>query len=326
MGVGDRRSMADPTCGDEGHGLTPLKRILARALAVVGVRIEATIRGLRSRMRAARSAELDQKFHTAYDVRRSEEAQAAPLLVLAGDALVLLHGSKRLDFTASDPVTRIIQAAAHAPVGIFAVLHEHPASAPLEPLARARLSGLSAACEHALDALAELEPQAREDVRSVLERSQQFIVAQLQRDRAEIGALSTFAREIGPLLLTLTSHATTLELNALDRAVEDALSSLSQAEIADLEAIVTGAHQARASSLGMQYFQKRFGEPAGEERRVAYAESAQDVEAARTLAGTRRLDRSIARAFFGDAKRLQRDVLSDAAKTALDHSELKRIG
>jgi hypothetical protein len=103
----------------------------------------------------------------------------------------------------------------------------------------------------------------------------------------------------------------------------EALACLDEAMLPELEIVVAGAHQARARSLGMQYCQKRFGEAPGEERRVAYAESAQDVDQARSLVGTRRLDRAIAGAFFGDPKRLQRDVLGDSAKSALQRIELQ---
>jgi hypothetical protein len=303
----------------------PFKRVLGRALGIVVVGIDAGVSKLRARVLASRSAELDSRFHEAYDTRREEKAQAAPVLVLHGDSLVLLHGPKQREFTASHPRTRIIQAAAHAPVGIFATLHEQAPFQPLSAAARGHLVALRAACEHAYDALGELEKEARQDVREVLERSQQFIDAQLARERAELSALSKFSRETGPLLLSLIKHATKLELDTLHVAVEEALATLTSEQLHDLEVVVIGAHQARARSLGMQYFQKRFGEAAGEERRVAYAESADDIEDARTLVGTRRLDRVIARAFFGDPKRLQRDVLGDAAKTALDHIELKRI-
>ena len=75
-------------------------------------------------------------------------------------------------------------------------------------------------------------------------------------------------------------------------------------------------HQARARSLGMQYFQKRLGEPPGAEERVSYAEGVADAEEALALVGTRRADRAIASAFFGDPHRLQRDVLGDAVRRA----------
>ncbi len=74
--------------------------------------------------------------------------------------------------------------------------------------------------------------------------------------------------------------------------------------------MVTGNHQARARSLGMQYFRRRFAEPEGAEDRVAYAEGVEDPEEALALVGTRRMDREISAAFFGDEKHLQRDVLA----------------
>ncbi|HEU4535405.1 MAG TPA: hypothetical protein VFS00_14855, partial [Polyangiaceae bacterium] len=72
-----------------------------------------------------------------------------------------------------------------------------------------------------------------------------------------------------------------------------------------------------ARSLAMQYFQKLLGEAPGEERHVTYAEGVSDEAGALALAGTRRLDRAIAGAFFGEPRRLQRDVLGDAARERL---------
>ena len=82
---------------------------------------------------------------------------------------------------------------------------------------------------------------------------------------------------------------------------------------------MTGDHQARNRSLGMQYFQRRFGEEPGEEERVAYGEGVEDADEAHALVGTRRLDNAVAAAFFGDPKRLQRDVLGNAVHALLKH-------
>jgi hypothetical protein len=43
------------------------------------------------------------------------------------------------------------------------------------------------------------------------------------------------------------------------------------------------------------------------------------------LVGTRRLDRMVAQAFFQDPKRLQRDVLGDAAMRQLDDAHLTEL-
>ena len=86
--------------------------------------------------------------------------------------------------------------------------------------------------------------------------------------------------------------------------------------------VVAGDHQARARSLPMQYFKKLLGERSGEERRVTYAEGVRDERAAFELVGAQRLERCMARAFFGEEKRLQRDILGDAAALELEGLDL----
>lgn len=75
----------------------------------------------------------------------------------------------------------------------------------------------------------------------------------------------------------------------------------------------------------MQYFKKRFGESERTELHVSYAEGVQDAQAALELVGTQRLDRRLALAFFGEATRLQRDILGDAAQELLNSFELEPI-
>lgn len=300
-------------------------RGLAWALGGVAFGLGIGLGARRTRSSAAAIDSLEHEFHAAYDRLRTDNARAAPVLILFQGSLVLMHGAERREFLASHPATRVIQAAAHAPVGIFAVLHELAPDAQLGPAAQLRLGELRAACARAGAALESLEAHAREAVERVLLRSREFVADALTGGRADPHALARFARESGPELLALVEHATRLELTALDAAATQALSSLSRAALRELEVVVAGAHQARARSLGLQYFQKRFGEAPGEERRVSYAEAAGDLEQARSLVGTRRLDRAIAGSFFGDPKRLQRDVLGDAAQRALDVLELEAL-
>jgi hypothetical protein len=138
--------------------------------------------------------------------------------------------------------------------------------------------------------------------------------------------LAELARALGPRLLRLTEHATELELSALHTATEAALADMTPQQRASFEVVVAGAHQARDRSLPLQYFQQRLGEEPGEEHRIAFAESVSGPAEARTLVGTRRLDRHIAAAFFGNPKRLQRDVLGDAAQRLLRQRRFSRIG
>jgi hypothetical protein len=267
----------------------------------------------------------DEQFHAAYDRLRAGAAREAPILVLFGDTLVLFDTERRVEFAASAPCTQVIKAAAHLPVGIFATLQERDFENRLDESTTERLSQLGCAQPGSHGSLEGLDEASRSDVARVLEGCRSFVEPILTSRRTSAAELARFSEAIGPLLLQLTEHATRYELDALHEAAEAALQQLTAAGRQRLEVVVAGVHQARARSLGLQYFQKRFGEDPGEERRVAYAEAVATAEEARDLVGTRRLDRSIARAFFRDATRLQRDVLGDAAAQLLRRIELKPI-
>jgi hypothetical protein len=274
--------------------------------------------------KAQGARDLNAEFHAAYDRRRALEVSAAPILVVLGESLVLIRGGRRESLAIKSEASQRIKAAAHAPVGIFVALSEEIDGAVLCPRTRERLANLRAALIQAGPGSGDLEPLGRADLEAVLRDSCAFIDRILANERASAGALSRFAAELGPLLLRLTEHATRLDFAALHRAAETLLGRLSERERGLLEVVVAGAHQARARNLALQYFQKRFGEAPGEERRVSYAEAVTDVSQASALVGTRRLDRAIASAFFRDAKRLQRDVLGDAATRLLGEASIAR--
>ncbi|MEO7109115.1 MAG: hypothetical protein ABI183_01645 [Polyangiaceae bacterium] len=61
------------------------------------------------------------------------------------------------------------------------------------------------------------------------------------------------------------------------------------------------------------------------ESRLTYAEGVEAPQEALDLLGVQRIDRTIAGAFFGDTKRLQRDVLGDAAAKLLRQANFEPI-
>jgi hypothetical protein len=283
--------------------------------AVVGAR-------LLSAARRSPLLESDEQFHHAYGLRRTAATREGPVLVLLSDALYLFARGSTLTVSATDPVTHVIKAVAHMPVGLFTTLQAR-ADEDAE-LDETRARGLSRIrCEP--QALLGLDASERRDVEQLVGACQAFAARVLSQRRCSSAELARFAAEQGPTLLRLTEYATRRELDALHAATERALSALDDAGRRSLEVVVAGVHHARARSLGLQYFLKRFGEAPGEERRVTFAEAATDPEQARELIGTRRLDRAIASAFFGDARRLQRDVLGDAAAKQLGRTELDRV-
>ncbi len=259
-------------------------------------------------------------FAKTYESSREAAQDEVPVLVLMPGEVVLRRGAAR----SASPVFRASFAAAkdvaHIAVALFA-LTARDRHLSAESLERAR--GLR---KHASQALDQLQDPALSSVSrslfSVLELAAQFATEVVENRGASAEDRAAFASTVGPQLLRLTALATGEQIAELHRAVESLLAPLPSAERARVQVVVVGDHQARARSLGMQYFQRRLGEGPGEDERVTYGENIVDEEEALALVGTRRLDRVIAAAFFGDAKRLQRDVLGDAAKACLEQLDL----
>ena len=270
-------------------------------------------------------------FHREYDGARSKAEHGTPVFVIAGDALVVLHCGRRRTVVVTPRLSHLLKSAAHAPVALFSALERLPGKA-LDRATRGRLEGLRRSVAASLGSLDDERDAADRatlrDLRALLATTLAFLERALEprasgaRTRARLGA---FAKKTGPLLLRLTAHATRAQLDALDAGVAEALTTLTAAERRRLHVVVTGDHQARVRSLGMQYFKKRFGEAEGTDDRVAYAEGVTDVDEALALVGRRRLDVAIAKAFFGDARRLQRDVLGDAVHVLLKKRDLAPI-
>ena len=269
-------------------------------------------------------------FHDAYDGARDEAEADAPVFVVLADALIVHRRGERNSTTFSPRSFHVVKSVAHAPVAIYALLHRGAGRA-FDDAAAARLALLRERLAQSLAALGggngdfAYERNVVTDLRIVLDASLAFIDAASAAGHTSTADLEGFAGETGPALMRLIRHATRIQLHALDVCATENIARLDLAERRSLQVIVTGDHQARARSLAMQYFQARFGETKGAEDRVAYAEGVSDEADALALVGTRRLDAAIAGAFFGDPKRLQRDVLGDAVHERLAELELPRF-
>jgi hypothetical protein len=278
--------------------------------------------------------DVNDRFHDAYDASRDAAKLDAPVFVVHADALFVFRDGERREIALTPRIFHVIKSAAHAPVAIFAALHRNgngngeSRSAALSMPPGDRIDALR---EHVAAALTSLDDEHDADretvdaIRVVLDRSLAFLDRVLGATPPTSSELDAFAHESGPQLLELTRLATRVQLTALHEVVEEALAALDAQQRAGLQVVVTGDHQARVRSLGMQYFHKRFQEPAEAEARVTYAEGVDDVDEALALVGTRRLDVAIAKAFFGDPRRLQRDVLGDAVHELLTSTELAPI-
>lgn len=238
-------------------------------------------------------------FHEAYDNTRDDARRVVPVLVVLADSLVLRNRDQREAVDFSPELFHVIKSVVHVPLAAYvATLGAAPTPALAE---RARAARASVATRRD-------DAQIIQRLLEILDETLTFLEAPSDPD--------DFARRMGPRLLASTDDATCLQLRALDRATTTLLEKLTPSERIETHVVVAGAHQARARSLGMQYFAKVLGEKDAA-LRLAYAESVENEDEAVQLVGTRRVDRVIGHAFFGDGERLERDVLGDSAKSRL---------
>lgn len=258
----------------------------------------------------AGSEAVNDAFHAAYGAARDAVERDTPVFVLLPESLVVHHRGKRTEHAVRPAAFHVIKAVTHAPVALFALCERGALREQLASLAE-RLEG---ARRELGRAPSEWPMSARLDaLLAATEATLRALLAGSAGPRAHW----ELAARVGPELLALAGEATRLQLVALHAAVERALGPFDAHERRSLQVVVTGDHQARQRSLALQYFQKRLCEAASCEERVSYAEAVCDEAGALALVGTRKLDRTLAQAFFGDPRRLQRDVLGDAAAELL---------
>ena len=273
--------------------------------------------------------DLNTTFHGLYDGACGHRQLAAPVVVVLADSLVVFREGQRTERSFRSSSFHGVKSAVHVPIAVFSALassEDRRPQRPLEPGVRPVLDALRSRASAACESLQLLPVEVRADADDVLGASVAFVERTLGEASVSWVAVEGFAREVGPLLLRLTEHATRIRLSALHRAVEAELASMSSEARRVFEVVVAGDHQARARSLAVQYFEKRFGEPPGADRRVTYAEGLDDAAEALVLVSKRSFDREIASAFFGDPSKLQRDVLGDAAARLLEQARFDPIG
>ena len=254
---------------------------------------------------------VNQRFHDGYDTARAEAELIAPVLLVLADSIVCLCDGEREERPLAPPAFHLLKSVVHGPVALFVLLH--PLSGPLDATTLRQLSSLRTSL--AAVSLSDLSADIVANLQGLVDGSLAFVDQVLKTHDVNSAALHDFAQAMGPLLLRSTADATGIQLQALDSAVSHLVAHFTPTQEAAYQVIVTGDHQARRRSLPMQYFGKRFGDHS--EERVLYAEGITDEKEALALIGIHRLDEHIAAAFFGDKKRLQRDVLGDAAAAQL---------
>lgn len=270
-------------------------------------------------------AAINISFHETYtrlvEQVLAELGDSLPVVVLTGDnATLLCDGSEQHEQVI--PIRyHELKALAHLAFGVQLSLMangrgrltELTASELHEKRAQIRdahatINALSAnaSCSANTKAPAELLCRARTLVDEVLAAG----VVNFDRLHEHVRALASLALETAQL-------AVCLELEQLHALLTQWRNDLGEKRWPGLYVVICGAHQPRYREAVCQYFGRLFHQPEGSgaerEDRLVYGEGLCDVDSALDLLARHIVDQRASNLLFGDRRRLQEDLLADAA-------------
>jgi hypothetical protein len=267
--------------------------------------------------------ELNGDFRAAYAQARQELlAKTGPVLVVLGDDLALLRGGKRTQVRAVPEIYHTLKAVAHVPLAIYVLLAPHGEGVLPEKhlaLLRSYLERLDAVIKSVK--VRTLPEDVKERQLQILLSSRKFL-DRVVADRMVKGAtLADFARAQAPLVLANAADAARAQIDNVHKRVQAWRQEMTPAEWKALRVLVMGPPLPRKGNVMTQYFARVLGEK-GEGDRILYTESVFEESRALTVLGTQLLDTQIGAAFFGDDRRMHRDLLGDAAEAYLKEIKL----
>ena len=263
-------------------------------------------------------AQLNTVARAAYgDGRAALIARASPVIVVAFDELVLLRDGKETREAFTPAAYHQLKSVAHLPLGVVALLAAQSPGAR-DGAWRARLTELGTrarSADLAIDRLDLAAPQKTRQHRIVAD-SLQFIDAALTGGAPAETALTAFAHAMAPLVLANAYDAARAQIDGLHALAQRWRKEMSEQEWQHLFVVVLGPKLPRAGNVQYAYFVEALGAGSAD-RRVIYAEGIFDQKQAIALLATIVTDRRAGIAFFNDETRLERDLLSDAARAYL---------
>lgn len=260
---------------------------------------------------------LNDAFRAAYaEAKVRVLASAGPLLLVNGDTFTMVRDGERESVNAGSPVYDPVKTIAHVPLAIYVTLT--PGDGEIDAKRLETLTGLRALippAEASLDAV-KLSAATLARQKKIVAESLGFLDRVIAARRFERRSLVAFTRGMAALVMENVAEATRAQLDATHAQVTILRRKMSPEEWNRLHVVVTGPHMPREDLVVMQYFLRLLHEPR-EGGRVIYAESLWQESQALDLLGTHLLDGSVGEAFFGDAMRMHRDLLGEAAKAYL---------
>lgn len=256
---------------------------------------------------------LNAAFRSAYtDAKKRIIANMGPVIVAAGDNVILVDGARREVVNTISPEYTLLKTVDHIPLALFVILNNRTGSQLSEDQKQA-LRSVSSLVQQAMPniATANLPASTKDRLSSMLTASKAF-AEKAEAHGVTQPELDSFISSQRNGTLQNIEDATALELSALDAAVKKWKAQYTLEQWSQLSAVVASGHMPRQQERRMQYFGLLLGEK-HEGGRLVYVEGPSDLNAALDSLATHRLDEAISREYFKDKWRMHRDLLSDAA-------------
>jgi hypothetical protein len=262
--------------------------------------------------------QLNRAFREAHARGRAQVLeQSSPVILVDLETLVLIRNGQRTEAKVVPPLYHRLKAVAHGPLAVYLTL-SNVGSEKIEDSKIPEIRQVRTVAKAALDAVSEdlFGPQRIGRQRDILQRSIDFLDQVLVSKSCSPVDLAAFARKLRPSIMANAEEAARIQLDAYDGKVAEWRGQMTAEEWGKLKVVVMGSALPRKDNLATQFFAKVLGEP-GEGRRIVYAEALFEEPKALRLLATGQVDAEMAAAFFGDAGRLHRDLLADAASRYL---------
>ena len=260
-------------------------------------------------------ASLNQHARDIYAQARSEIIQGTdPLLVVYSlDQLVLHHRGERKVWTYGSPEVDGLKTVSHMPLAAWTLL-SRGVHDPAGWQSRARDFAQDVRRSEAFLVAYKFTPEQLARQKQIMQR---VVQAVQPRDKPPTQAdADALAKQTASLAMANVTDAAALVLEALNDRTHEIRTFLGAAAFKRLRVVILGSHMARSGEISAQYFQQLFGgEPEG--GRWVFSEGTFDEASALSSLSIHLIDNAASTAFFGDAMRLHRDVLSDAARQHL---------
>ncbi|MGD0228454.1 MAG: hypothetical protein ABSF71_39645 [Terriglobia bacterium] len=245
-------------------------------------------------------------------------AETGPMILEEGDDLILVRNGTRTKVQVKPVEYHELKAVAHIPLALFVML-SFPPAANLSGDRLQRLRHYRELMEKAQatlpDRLFTLAQVSRQQ--EIFRESFELLDDVLASGQVKPAKLSSFTRQVAPLLLANVADATSVEMRELFATVTAWQKQLTAAEWNALHVVMIGPHMPRDQECSIQFFERLLREPE-EGKRIIYAEALWNETDALNLLATHEVDEAAGAAFFGDPMRMHRDLLADAAKVYLD--------